>query len=535
MTSLHKASTKVETRILEAQATESENADDYWRERVPADIELTAEDYEFLKIKVVHQPWYKYFSPTDTPDERKLIVKLDLLILIYLFLSSFVKTLDSSAVPYAYVSGMKEDLKMFGNQLTYQGSCYMAGFIVGQIPLTMLATKLPIHIYLPAMDVVWAMFTLFIFKIKSYQQLYALRFCTGLFGSFFFPTVQFIIGSWYKKTEIALRSALYFTASQAGSMATGYIQAAAYRNLSGKAWLEGWQWLYVLAFIITVPVSLYGYFTLPGLPESLRPRRTNHSRLVRLFTGFSFLNEKERKLARLRMIREGRPTGQKFQVSVLLRCVKGYRFWVLVVFAIFFSQADGISSNSGLTLWLDAENYSSYQVNVITTVIPAVTIVFSLLNAIIVDSWKNVSWSYPAIIAYVAILNMIAGIILVVWNVSKGGILFAFFLSGTADSIAAVLYSWANLICSDNALERALTLSSMNTLGNTFAVWVPLFVWKTVDAPRYVKGYAYNIALDAMMLLMLPSLVWLHRSQKHAWASPRFELKTLQESVKAVE
>lgn len=487
------------------------NSETNWREIVPSDIELTQEDIEFLNIKVVSQPWYRYFSPTDTKEERRLIVKLDLLILLYLFLSSFVKTLDSSAVSYAYVSGMKEDLRMFGNELTYQNSCFMAGFIVGQIPLTMLATKLPIYWYLPIMDSIWGLFTLFIYKIDNYHQLYALRFCTGLFGSFFFPTVQFIIGCWYKKTEIHLRSAMYFVASQVGSMATGYIQAAAYKELSGKAWLDGWQWLYILAFIITVPISLYGIFTLPGLPETMKPYSSDGNRFSKMFTEYKFLTPNERKLARLRMFREQRVSNDSFRISTLVNCLKSKRFWLLVVFAIFFSQADGISSNSGLSLWLKEENYSVYKINTITTVIPAVTIFFSLLNGIIVDSWSNDVLSYPVVIGYVALLNLVAGIILVIWNVSNGGILFAFFLSGTADSIAAILYSWANIICSNNSQHRALTLSTMNTLGNTFAVWVPLFVWKTVDAPEYKKGYAYNIALDAMMLIMLPSLIWLHK------------------------
>lgn len=95
---------------------------------------------------------------------------------------------------------------------------------------------------------------------------------------------------------------------------------------------------------------------------------------------------------------------------------------------------------------------------------------FSLLNGIIVDSWSNDVLSYPVVIGYVALLNLVAGIILVIWNVSNGGILFAFFLSGTADSIAAILYSWANIISSNNSQHRALTLSTMNTLGNTTAV-----------------------------------------------------------------
>lgn len=462
---------------------------------IPEDLQaqLTTEDYEFLQIKQVPQRWYQWFAVTDTKAEKKLVIKLDLLILVYLFLSSFVKTLDSSAVSYAYVSGMKEDLKMYGNELTYQSSCYMAGFIVGQIPLTMLATKLPIHLYLPIMDSIWAVFTLVIYKIDNYRQLYALRFCVGLLGSFFFPTVQWILGSWYTKNELTKRSALYFCASQVGGMSAGYIQAAAYKHLNGLHGLKGWQWLYILAFIITIPISLYGIFTLPGLPEKC------HNKL---------LTPEEIKLARLRMIREGRTSKDKFTISTLIQTFKGCRFWSLVIFAIFFSQADGISSNSGLPLWLKANDYSVYQINTITTVIPAVTIFFSLLNGVIVDSWKD---SHPYIIAYVAVLNLLSGILLTIWNISRGGILFAFFLSGTADSIAAVLYSWANIICSENSQERALTLSTMNTLGNTFGVWVPLFVWKTVDAPRYLKGYSYNIALDAMMLILLVPLTHLYR------------------------
>lgn len=120
----------------------------------------------------------------------------------------------------------------------------MAGFIVGQIPLTMLATKLPINLYLPIMDSLWAVFTLVMFNITNYRQLYALRFCFGLLGSFFFPTVQYILGSWYTKSEITKRSA-FFCASQIDSMSGEYIQAAAYNSLNGVGGIAGLQWLYL--------------------------------------------------------------------------------------------------------------------------------------------------------------------------------------------------------------------------------------------------------------------------------------------------
>lgn len=203
---------------------------------------------------------------------------------------------------------------MYGNQMTYQLSCYMAGFIVGQIPLTMLATKLPINLYLPIMDSLWALFTLGMFKITNYHHLYT-------------------------KSEITKRSALFFCASQIGSMSGGYIQAAAYNSLNRIGGIAGWQWLYLLAFIIIIPISLYGIFTLPGLPCAKNSKP------------FKLLSKKEYRLAGLRMLREGRSSGDKMSIRSIKQTIFGsWRFSVLVMYAIFFSQADGPSSNNGLPI-----------------------------------------------------------------------------------------------------------------------------------------------------------------------------------------
>lgn len=71
------------------------------------------------------QKWYQWFAPTDTPAERRLILKLDGLIIVFVFLAYWAKVLDSSATSTAYVSGMKEDLGLYGNQLNYLNTVYM--------------------------------------------------------------------------------------------------------------------------------------------------------------------------------------------------------------------------------------------------------------------------------------------------------------------------------------------------------------------------------------------------------------------------
>jgi ACS family pantothenate transporter-like MFS transporter len=51
---------------------------------------------------------------------------------------------------------------------------------------------------------------------------------------------------------------------------SGYLQAAAYRNLSGVGGLAGWRWLYIIDGVITVPVAFIGFALFPGLPSSGR-------------------------------------------------------------------------------------------------------------------------------------------------------------------------------------------------------------------------------------------------------------------------
>ncbi|RSL55680.1 hypothetical protein CEP54_009226 [Fusarium duplospermum] len=424
--------------------------------------QTTAPLQELAPTDKPRQKWYQWFSPSDTQEERRLIMKLDGLIMVFVFLAYWAKVLDSSATSAAYVSGMKEDLKLYGNELNYLNTTYMVGFITLQIPLTVLMTRFSATYFIPGADLIWGVLTLVQYKVTNVQQLYVIRFFVGAAGSLFFPAVQWYLGCWYKRSELSRRGALFFIASQVGSMSSGYIQSGAYSSLNGRHGIEGWRWLYIICFACTIPVAVLGFVALPSHPNKCKP---------------GILTEREIQLA--------------------LSYLGGT--WVLVSFAFFFSQADGVSTQSGLALWLKAEGYGVESINTITTVSPAVTIVSSIICGILSDAYD----AKVSLIAGTAFLNIFASIVLAIWHVPTGLKFFAFFLAGSADGIAAVIYAWANEICAGNAEERAIVISSMNTIGNTFGAWLPLFVWKTIDAPRYLIGYNWTIALDVCMVAML--------------------------------
>lgn len=71
-----------------------------------------------------------YLRPDKTPEERKLIRKVDFFILTFCCFMYFFNYLDRSNLTQAYVSGMKEDLNFKGNQLTQITTIFTCGYIV---------------------------------------------------------------------------------------------------------------------------------------------------------------------------------------------------------------------------------------------------------------------------------------------------------------------------------------------------------------------------------------------------------------------
>ena len=52
-------------------------------------------------------------------------------------------------------------------------------------------------------------------------------------------------------------------------MFSGYLMAAVY-HLGGTGGLAGWQWLFVVDGVISMPIALLGYVILPDLPSTCR-------------------------------------------------------------------------------------------------------------------------------------------------------------------------------------------------------------------------------------------------------------------------
>lgn len=141
---------------------------------------------------------YIWDDPDKPEDEKRFLRKLDFFLLSYTCLGYFCKNLDQQNINNAYVSGMKESLKMYGNELTYCGNVFTAGYVIGQLPAVILVTKIRPSILVSTLEILWAVFTFCAAAVTTVPQLYALRFLIGLCEGAFFPVIIYVIGSWCK-------------------------------------------------------------------------------------------------------------------------------------------------------------------------------------------------------------------------------------------------------------------------------------------------------------------------------------------------
>lgn len=141
----------------------------------------------------------------------------------------------------AFLSGMKEDLGMWKDELVTATSIWTVGYVIGQIPSNLLLTRVSPRWVIPALEVGWGVCTLASYSVKSYKALYALRFLVGLFESGFYPGMHYLLGGWYTSREIGKRSMIFWLAGSLGQMFSGFLQAAAYTNLHNVNGIAGWR------------------------------------------------------------------------------------------------------------------------------------------------------------------------------------------------------------------------------------------------------------------------------------------------------
>ncbi|KAJ5482476.1 hypothetical protein N7475_001288 [Penicillium sp. IBT 31633x] len=394
------------------------------------------------------------YIPYFRKPENVLILKLDFLLLTWTFIAGILKEMDQSATTQAYVSGMKESLNLYGNELVNFNTFFSVGYAIGLIPGQLIQTKVRPSFFLPFCEISWGILVACISQAPNAKAVYALRVLLGLFSAVFWPTAISLIFNWYKPNELAKRVAFFSVSDAAGGMFISALQAALYTNMNGVHGITGWQWLFIISGTVTIGQGLLGLLIIPDTPAL--------SRAI-------WLTDAEKHIAQERMASFGADTSKIIPAAVLkekLRklAVHPITYLFLLSFAL---SAWASRANSYFPLYLEDLKDSSgnlrfttYQVNIIPIGGYALQIVSNLtLNTL--SDWKH--WRWQISMAPPFLLGIVLSV-LCAWPSDFKVILIFYFLTYATNAGSPSLLAWMAEILRKEPEARAILVALTVTI-----------------------------------------------------------------------
>ncbi|PVH99372.1 MFS general substrate transporter [Periconia macrospinosa] len=439
--------------------------------------------------------WKGYLWDTwDLPrEERWLLFKVDAFVLTFAALGYFLKNLDQTNVNNAFLSGMKEDLEMHGNELVTSVSIWTVGYVIGQIPVNLLLTRVSPRWVIPSLEVGWGIATFCTAPVRTAKELYALRFLVGLFESGFYPGIHYLLGSWYTPQELGKRAMVFWLAGSVGKMFSGFLQAAAYTNLSGVHGRAGWRWLFIVDGIITLPIALLGFLFFPNLPQSGKK------------TWWTTEAEHELSMSRMKVI--GRAGKEPWSRAKLKRLLSSWHTWMLPLSYVIWNNAN---YQPAMGFWLKSFNAKPYpvpglhfsvpEINNLPLVSTGLFIIMALIWGWLSDGpCRGARWPFIYVGAIMTLVFAIALRQMPLYSDVQGRKIL-YWVSDLGSGAGPLILSWINEICSDDTEKRALLVAAGNDFAYVVQAIAPNFVWKTTDFPAARKGYTWVIILQVLQI-----------------------------------
>lgn len=95
------------------------------------------------------------------PEYRRYVTRLDRIFFPTVLLGYFIKYLDQTNYSNAFVSGMKEDLHLYGNERNWLNTWFSLGIMVGSVPAQMSQLSLVrSSVLIPTCELCWSALTI---------------------------------------------------------------------------------------------------------------------------------------------------------------------------------------------------------------------------------------------------------------------------------------------------------------------------------------------------------------------------------------
>ncbi|CAL9734170.1 allantoate permease [Monosporozyma servazzii] len=430
--------------------------------------------------------------------DRKLVWKIDLCMFPLMCLIYAVQYMDKVATGSAAIMGLRDDLKMHGDQYSWVGSSFYFGFLfmnLGPVQLLFQKTK---HMskMLGIFIVIWGVLLCCHSAPNiNYTGFIVLRVLLGCVESVVTPCFTIITAQYWKSEEQFTRIAIWFAMNGLGviflnSMAYGlYIRKDSYT-------IEAWRILFIIIGAITLFLGAMVFYWIPDNPSNAR-----------------FLN-KEEKLMVVQRIRSnqqgfGNHTIKKYQI---IEALKDPRTWLYFFMTVTCNIPNGGITNFFNILLQGDFGYSTKDSLLMAMPTGAIELVgcssFGIL-AYYCGKRKIPIWRYRLTWAiFTAILSLVSSCMLAYSKDNKKARLAGAYLWYITPIALICVYS--NISANSSGYTKKWTVSSINQVGYAAANIAGPQCFVASQAPGYQGAKTAMVVCYAVEIAILIAILFIN-------------------------
>ncbi|KAE8442752.1 hypothetical protein EG329_002892 [Mollisiaceae sp. DMI_Dod_QoI] len=206
-------------------------------------------------------------SVFDTPDptiSKRLVLKLDLIVLPLLAIIYFTHSLDRANLGNAKTDGFEKDIGLKDNQYSLILILFYIPYGTLNIPATVLAKRFSPAVVIPILMFGWGTIAAATTAVHNFGGVLAARICLGVVEAGFFPSAIFYLTLFYTRTEIAKRISLFY---MMGFVANAFSGLIAYSVFQWHRALHDWQYLFIIEGCMTISLAILAFILLPRSVE----------------------------------------------------------------------------------------------------------------------------------------------------------------------------------------------------------------------------------------------------------------------------
>ncbi|KAJ3569680.1 hypothetical protein NP233_g4892 [Leucocoprinus birnbaumii] len=434
------------------------------------------------------EPRYNGYS--GIPDEQakvaeeSLLRKLDLRMSI-LFLIYILNFVDRESVAAARLRGFEEDLKLDKDQFASILSVFYFGYMLMQIPSNMMLVHIgKPSIFLAFCTMMWGTVSFSIGLATSYHGALLLRFFLGIVEAGFYPGALYLISRWYKRSEIAQRTAYLMCGSFIGEAFGALIASGILDLMDGVLGQAAWRWLFFVEGGLTVVVAVFAMFIIPDFPE------TKH---------VSWLTPEENELARRRMIEDSDTkttllTGKDIIFAGFWDAVSDWKVWGMTITYYFVASAASFHiyfPTLAATLGFDAG---------ITMLLCAPPWLFAAASTLWISRHSDKTGERCMHVVVPVAIGTV-GFILSIFTMNVIIRYFSLFLMALVKTGLIGFLAWASAATSGSVAKRAVVIALVNTFGH-FSNMVGSYLWKKEWGPTYKKSFSLYTVISLISITL---------------------------------